>query len=212
MFVHNYRGSILGLLAWQWRNLVAFVGAAAAAALVHHYAGDLFPKMSPLPVATMGGAVGIFVSFRTNSSYQRWWEGRQLWGRLVNTSRHLTTQALVYLQDRPEEARAVVRRQMAYVHVLRCKLRDQDPFVDPDVLACLTEEEVASLKGESNPNHALVQMQMEALVKLRREGVIDPETQRSFMSRRAPCSTSRAAASASRRRRSRGGTRSSRIG
>ena len=65
-------------------------------------------------------------SFRTNSAYQRWWEGRQLWGRLINVSRHFATQALVYLQDHPEEAKALVRKQIAYAHILRCRLRDQD--------------------------------------------------------------------------------------
>ena len=44
-------------------------------------------KMPPIPVAVVGGALGIFVSFRTNAAYARWWEGRQLWGRLVNNSR-----------------------------------------------------------------------------------------------------------------------------
>jgi putative membrane protein len=180
MFVANYRGNVLGLLAWQWRNALLFVAAALVAAVVHHYAGSYFPKISALPIATMGGAVGIFVSFRTNSSYQRWWEGRQLWGRLINTSRHFATQALVYLRDRPEQARALVRRQIAYTHVLRCGLRDQDALADADVQAFLSPEEAAALKGESNRGHVLLHMQMEELARLAKEGVIDPVTLRSF--------------------------------
>jgi len=172
MFV-DYRGNIFGLLAWQWRNVVLFVAAACAAFGAHALAGDLFPKISPIPVATLGGAVGIFVSFRTNSAYQRWWEGRQLWGRLINVSRHFATQILVYLQDRPEEARALVKRQIAYTHVLRCRLRDQDAFADADVLAFLSPEELAALKGQSSPGHVLMHIQMEALVKLSRAGAID---------------------------------------
>jgi len=172
MFV-DYRGNLWGLLAWQWRNVVLFVTAAGAAWGAHAIAGDLFPKISPIPVATLGGAVGIFVSFRTNSAYQRWWEGRQLWGRLVNVSRHFATQALVYLGDRPEEARALVRRHMAFVHVLRCRLRDQDALADEDVKAFLSPEELAALKGESSQNHALLHRQMEAIFRLEREGAID---------------------------------------
>jgi ion channel-forming bestrophin family protein len=172
MFV-DYRGNILGLLAWQWRNVVLFVTAACAAFAVHALAGDLFPKISPIPVATLGGAVGIFVSFRTNSAYQRWWEGRQLWGRLINVSRHFATQALVYLRDRPEEARALVRRHIAYTHVLRCRLRDQDALADADVLAFLSPEEVDALKGQSSPGHVLVHAQLEALFRLTREGAMD---------------------------------------
>lgn len=173
MFV-DYRGNIFGLLAWQWRNVLLFVAAACAAVVAHEVAGSYFPKISPIPVATMGGAVGIFVSFRTNSAYQRWWEGRQLWGRLVNVSRHFATQALVYLHGRTDEARALVRRHVAYVHVLRCRLRDQDALADADVQAFLSEEELAALKGESSQGHVLLHMQMEAIARLGREGAIDP--------------------------------------
>lgn len=179
MFV-DYRGNLFGLLVWQWRNVLLFILAAAAAAVAHELAGSYFPKISAIPVATMGGAVGIFVSFRTNSAYQRWWEGRQLWGRLINTSRHFATQALVYLGDRPDEARALVRRQIAYAHVLRCRLRDQDPLADTDVLAFLSPEEKAALAGESSQGHLLLHLQMEALARLSRERVIEPATLRSF--------------------------------
>ena len=82
----------------------------------------VFPSF---PLAVIGGALGIFVSFRTNSCYQRWWEGRKLWGRMINTSRHICSQAIAYLPD--EEARKTVIRQIVYVHVLRCVLRDQKP-------------------------------------------------------------------------------------
>lgn len=179
MFV-DYRGSLFGLLAWQWRNVLLFVGAALLAVLVHRYAGSYFPKISPIPVATMGGAVGIFVSFRTNSAYQRWWEGRQLWGRLINTSRHFATQALVYLPDHAEEARALVRRTIAYAHVLRCRLRDQDALADADVKAFLLPGEIDALKGESSQGHVLLQMQLEVVARLAKKGAIDPTTLRSF--------------------------------
>ena len=179
MFV-DYRGNVLSLLAWQWRNVLVFVATSVAAAVTHHFLKDHFPKLSPLPIGILGGAIGIFVSFRTNSCYQRWWEGRQLWGRLVNTSRHFATQALVYLADRPEEARALVRRQIAYTHVLRCRLRDQDLFADADVQAFLSVEELASLQGDSSPNHALVHTQMAEIHRLHKEGLIDHVTLRSF--------------------------------
>jgi putative membrane protein len=171
MFV-EYKGSVLGLLSWQWRSVSLFVLAATGVVLAEEIGHiDLEPFRLPgLPLAVVGGAIGIFASFRTNSAYDRWWEGRKLWGRLVNTSRHFCTQVLSYLprgQDGPSETqRRLVHRQVAYVHVLRCLLRKQDPFEDPDVTAFVDEAERAELAGESNLTHALLQRHADQLTAL----------------------------------------------
>lgn len=145
----SFKGSFLGLIAWQRRNALLFVSTAVAAQLLHEHLGMAHLKLPPLPLTVAGAALGIFVSFRTNACYARWWEGRQLWGRLINSSRHLASQALINLD--PDTARAVVRRQIAYAHLLRCGLRDQDPFADADVREFLTDDERARWKGDSNP-------------------------------------------------------------
>ena len=41
-----------------------------------------------IPVV-IGTAIAIFLGFRTNSAYERWWEARKLWGRIINDSRSL---------------------------------------------------------------------------------------------------------------------------
>lgn len=37
----------------------------------------------------LGFAISILLVFRTNTAYDRWWEGRKLWGGVVNNSRNL---------------------------------------------------------------------------------------------------------------------------
>lgn len=37
----------------------------------------------------LGIVLGLFLVFRTNSAYDRWWEGRRLWGALVNSTRNM---------------------------------------------------------------------------------------------------------------------------
>jgi predicted membrane chloride channel (bestrophin family) len=70
----------------------------------------------------------------------RWWEGRKLWGRLVNLSRHFATQVQSYLAGEPVSVRhELVRRHIAYVHVLRCLLRGQNPLEDDEVIALINE-------------------------------------------------------------------------
>jgi len=38
---------------------------------------------------TLGFVLSLLLAFRINSAYDRWWEGRKLWGSLVNNSRNL---------------------------------------------------------------------------------------------------------------------------
>jgi ion channel-forming bestrophin family protein len=185
MFV-DYRGSVLGLLGWQYKPLIAFV---IISSLV--VAGQRFlpgwvigmAQLPALPLGVVGGAIGIFVSFRTNSAYDRWWEGRKLWGRLVNSSRMFATQVLSYL---PREGAApsatqarLVRRQILYVHTLRCLLRLEDPFADTDV-AAFVGDEGGDYAGQSNPTHAILQRHADDLAAAAREGAIDPFRLQSF--------------------------------
>ncbi len=50
----------------------------------------------------LGFAISILLVFRTNTAYERWWEGRKLWGSLVNNSRNLATKLSVLLNDPSE--------------------------------------------------------------------------------------------------------------
>jgi ion channel-forming bestrophin family protein len=43
----------------------------------------------PLMHSLLGFAISMLLVFRTNTAYDRWWEGRKLWGSLVNNSRNL---------------------------------------------------------------------------------------------------------------------------
>ena len=89
--------------------------------------------LSSLPLGTMGAALSLFLAFRNNSAYGRWWEARILWGALVNHSRSFTRQALTFLPDDDSgEARreqtVLVHSMIGFVCALRCHLRGQSPF------------------------------------------------------------------------------------
>jgi putative membrane protein len=184
MMVAN-RGSTFGLLLWQWPKVVVFTLAATLTVVLYDVVGWTAIKLPAVPIGVVGGALGIFVSFRTNSAYDRWWEGRKLWGRLINTSRHLATQAQAYLPDDRDSERAIIRRQIAYVHSLRVLLRANKARPesrkgsadrvedDPHVQRYLSETERQMLARESNPTHALLNHQLAQLTELRRDATID---------------------------------------
>lgn len=173
MFV-SYQGSVISLLGWQWRALLVYGVLSTAVTAIDRALDVKWFEVGTLPLGVLGGAIGIFVSFRTNSCYDRWWEGRRLWGQLVNTSRHLATQVMHYAGEAPGAVEeGIVRRQIAYVHVLRCVLRGQDPWTDAAVMRFLDEPTRTRLSRESNANHALLDDQTAAIVGLAREGKLD---------------------------------------
>lgn len=71
------------------------VGAGLYAALVvwleTEVIGSLIP-LGPSFLSILGIILGLLLVFRTNTAYDRWWEGRKLWGQLVNVSRGLSHQ------------------------------------------------------------------------------------------------------------------------
>jgi len=87
-------------------------------------------------VGALGGALAIFLGFRNNSAYDRWWEARKIWGALVNDSRTWCRQVVAWTEA-PREAsepgeeiatfkRELVHRHLAFVHGLAMHLRKQD--------------------------------------------------------------------------------------
>lgn len=179
MFV-SYRGSVFGLIGWQWRYLLFFAVSSAVIVFLTkapptELNGHL--RLPGLPLGVIGGAIGIFVSFRTNSAYDRWWEGRRLWGALVNNSRHWASQVLAYTaangQTPTSLQKRLIERHIGYVHLLRAVLRRQAFAEDPNVIRFVPAEELAALSHSTNPTSALLHRQMVDLAAEFREGRLD---------------------------------------
>nr|MBI1230740.1 hypothetical protein [Cytophagales bacterium] len=58
----------------------------------------------------LGFAISMLLVFRTNTAYDRWWEGRKLWGSLVNASRNLAIKIAVFLPDEDTASRTFFRQ------------------------------------------------------------------------------------------------------
>jgi ion channel-forming bestrophin family protein len=61
-------------------------------------------KNIPLMHTTVGFVLSLLLAYRTNTAYERWWEGRKLWGSLVNNSRNLALKLDAYLTDPEDKA------------------------------------------------------------------------------------------------------------
>jgi putative membrane protein len=83
---------------------------------------ELSIEITPFEVA--GGLLSLLLVLRTNAGYERWWEGRRLWGDIVNRSRSLAVAALSYGPDDPDWRDRIIRRAAAFSHAARQSLRD----------------------------------------------------------------------------------------
>jgi ion channel-forming bestrophin family protein len=113
--------------------------------------------------AILGSALAIFIAFRNNSAYGRWWEARTLWGGIVNSSRVLTRLIITFtdshsLQQNFNKERAelfkkeMIYKTIAWVHALRLHLRKQDDW--QDLRPFLSEKEFAMLeRAQNKPNY-----------------------------------------------------------
>jgi putative membrane protein len=57
----------------------------------------------------LGFVISLLLVFRTNTAYDRWWEGRRLWGDLVNNSRNLMLKIAAFLPEEENETKHVFR-------------------------------------------------------------------------------------------------------
>ncbi len=134
----------------------------------------ILPFHAPsLPLTLFGTALALFLGFRDNSAYQRWWEGRVLWGAMINASRSLARAARNMLPDPDahDMKRSIVLRQIAYVNALRCQLRRQP--VDAEVLRFLSKGEAEPALARTNVANGLLDGTGRRIDDARRKGWID---------------------------------------
>jgi putative membrane protein len=81
-------------------------------------------KNIPVMHSLLGFAISMLLVFRTNTAYDRWWEGRKLWGALVNNSRNLAIKLAVMLPEDDKEQRTFFRKIIpAYAYALHKHLK-----------------------------------------------------------------------------------------
>lgn len=162
------RGSILRDIFPQLLLTTAF------ATLVTYLHGQVFLWKVPLnfvPFSLIGLTLAIFLGFRNNTSYARYWEARQLWGALLVETRTLARQALT-LTDPPTDAPVLINRLAAFVHALRHQLRGTDP--NADLARLLSAESCARLAKARSKCSVLLLMMGEWLGEQRRQGRLAP--------------------------------------
>ena len=90
-----------------------------------HLPEDSYVKNISVMHSLLGFVISLLLAYRTNTAYDRWWEGRRLWGGLVNSSRNLAIKLSAILKD--ESDRAYFRKMIpSYASILQRHLTDSD--------------------------------------------------------------------------------------
>jgi putative membrane protein len=75
---------------------------------------DVNSEISKLTIlhTILGTVMSLLLVFRTNTAYDRWWEGRKLWGSLTNSSRNLASKMNAILHFSDHENRNFYRKSI----------------------------------------------------------------------------------------------------
>eukprot|EP00898_Chlorokybus_atmophyticus_P006815 jgi/Chlat1/7134/Chrsp57S06813 len=126
------------------------------------------PVIPATPFTLTSAVLGLLLVFRTNASYDRYWEGRKLWALLLQRSRDVSRQAMNWIED--EKLRDMyVRYSAALPWTLKCHLRKgEDPA--NHVKELLQDDELQALL---NSKHRPIHMTQVVTEILRQAGLTE---------------------------------------
>lgn len=188
------------ILKFGWKNIILSTLWATLVVITYDFLDDFKYHIGIpfLPLSTIGIAVAFYVGFKNNQAYDRFWEGRKIWGGIVNYSRTWANQVLSYLdcsQTLPlEEIKTIekrlIHRHIAYINALRIQLRSTTIFDRTNITYVptfklandrdckdqisnhLSEDEYEHIMSMANPATHINKLQGEDLAMLRKNNSI----------------------------------------
>lgn len=195
------------IMRYAWKRLIFFTLYAGSIFCVYHFLEWDFIDIPFQPLSVIGIAVAFYIGFKNSQSYDRFWEGRKIWGGIVNYSRTWGIQVLsfVNLEDEAETKRVqkeMIYRHMAWLNALRVQLRqpkswaikesrsverlfdshgERNPSCN-EAFRFVIPTEYEDLKKRVNPATHLIKNQANTITDLKKRGVIDGFQEDQFQS------------------------------
>jgi ion channel-forming bestrophin family protein len=129
--------------------------------MTHRLRPDWLPTFESAPFALLGIALSVFLAFRNNACYDRWWEARKQWGDLVTTTRTLARQSMIINATSVEARNRVLIMAISFTHALNHQLRASEDLETQLTTRSLTDSPESFLEG----------MQRE-IIALRSQGIL----------------------------------------
>jgi len=130
------RYSFLGSVNWSRKYIFLFTIISAVPVTLYQVFDFKWLVIPWQPISVIGIAVSFYLGFKNNSSYERLWEARKIWGGIVNSSRTFTVMSRDFISNHfskvklPEESllsirKTVVHCHVAWLHALTFQLREK---------------------------------------------------------------------------------------
>jgi putative membrane protein len=166
----DIRGSLVREIAAR----LTLIGSWTLAVELAFLACERYDLPTPKVPATMhtlvGVSLGLLLVFRTNASYDRWWEGRKLWGGIVNETRNLIRLALVHLKGDRATIERIAHRTIAFAYATMNQLRDTKSLGDAaKYFDAATKQQIES---SHHPALTLATEITESIAESQRRGLI----------------------------------------
>jgi putative membrane protein len=168
--IFAFRKSDTLRILWKEILYMGIFSATLSFALIE-YGGDLKHLQSLLTVYSLiGFVISLLLVFRTNTAYDRWWEGRKKWGALVNDTRNLAIKISTIVKNK--EAHVFFAKAIPnFVFATKEHLREGVEFDELEG----TKEEIDFLKTKSHVPNAISQSLYDKLHDLKSKGEITQE-------------------------------------
>ena len=167
-----WRGSVLKKIVIQLTIITLFSLA------IYFFKGKIFDykvHLNPTIFTLIGLALAIFMGFCNSASYDRFWEGRKLWGLLVIETRSLTRQILSLVNDSSPEAKEekekIIKLISAFAWSLNFQLRDKSGTEHLERL--LSSEQLEKVKNKKFIPNSILGFIADWLSEQNKKGNID---------------------------------------
>ena len=117
------RYTLFATLNWGSRFIINFLIYDSIIVALYLLVGWEWLNLPWQPISLIGIAVAFYLGFKNNSSYERLWEARKIWGGIVNASRSFTVMARDFVNndnaeiDQSPEQLNSIRKRLVYRHV-----------------------------------------------------------------------------------------------
>jgi ion channel-forming bestrophin family protein len=155
-----------------WKELV-FIGLLTFGFVyveLHYFKHMEFLSNLMAVYSLIGFVLSLLLVFRTNSAYDRWWEGRKKWGELVNTTRNLAIRLAA--MNLPQDVESYFARMISnYAVAMKEQLREGVKLEELD----LTDQELEAIKKVNHKTSFIARCMYEKLHELKKQGLLTQE-------------------------------------